>query len=431
MKPFPSNAEAADSVIEGKCIMHSRALPGTPARQSMVQILLAIAVAILVFNLVTWRELALIHPRHPWLRRCAFIACNAMWPFFPILNARTDFSRVIRATLGPPWFSWVVFTLIYSIFIALLRVLWILRSIREPSPFISAKGAPTGAGLPLPLRTAAARRPFPEFARRPERIFLIVLLIAGLAGCWEGLVPLRIERVPITIAGLPPSLEGKRIALMGDLHVGLFTRPSRLQKIFTETGTLRPDVVLLAGDLIDDDPHFSARLLRGAAFLPPDIPLIGVLGNHEMYGAPRQAIANLKNSRIRLLVNEGVAVGDLWVAGISDYAAQTPDLRPDYEAALRGKPAQAMPLLLSHQPKSFPESIARGIPLTLCAHSHGGQLGFRPLRWSLAGLFLPYHMGLYRRGVSQLYVSTGTGYWLVPFRLGMTPEITLIELHSG
>ena len=66
--------------------------------------------------------------------------------------------------------------------------------------------------------------------------------------------------------------------------------------------------------------------------------------------------------------------------------------------------------------------------MTLVAHTHGGQLGFRPLRWSLAGLFLPYHMGLYRAGDSQLYVNTGTGYWLLPFRLGMTPEITVIEL---
>ena len=48
----------------------------------------------------------------------------------------------------------------------------------------------------------------------------------------------------------------------------------------------------------------------------------------------------------------------------------------------------------------------------------------------LAGVFLPYHMGLYRRGASQAYVNTGTGYWLLPWRLGLAPEITLIELRS-
>ena len=61
-------------------------------------------------------------------------------------------------------------------------------------------------------------------------------------------------------------------------------------------------------------------------------------------------------------------------------------------------------------------------------------IGFRPrstLRWSLAGLFLRYHMGLYDVGGAQLYVNTGTGFWLLPFRLGMTPEITLIELRRA
>ncbi len=70
-----------------------------------------------------------------------------------------------------------------------------------------------------------------------------------------------------------------------------------------------------------------------------------------------------------------------------------------------------------------------GIPLTLAAHTHGGQLDIRPLGWSLAGVFLDYHMGLYELGASRLYINTGTGYWLFPFRPGMTPEITLIELR--
>ena len=70
--------------------------------------------------------------------------------------------------------------------------------------------------------------------------------------------------------------------------------------------------------------------------------------------------------------------------------------------------------------------VAQGI-----RRGHGGQCGFRPLHWSLAGLFLPYHMGLYERGGAQLYVNTGTGYWLLPWRLGMTPEITLIELRRA
>ena len=251
-----------------------------------------------------------------------------------------------------------------------------------------------------------------------------------MIGVYTALVPLDVRRVPVVLDGLPPALNGTRIALIADLHVGLFTRPSRLKEIFTTANALSPDVVVLAGDLIDDDPVFSTKLLDGTGVLSPSLPLLAVLGNHEMYGAPFEVINRLRESRIHLLVNRGVAVKGMWFAGLSDYAARVNTLEPDFKAALLGRPPAAFPIILSHQPRAFPEARQRQLPLTLCAHSHGGQCGFRPLRWSLAGLFLPYHMGLYREGRSQLYVNTGTGYWLLPWRLGLTPEITLIELRS-
>jgi len=241
-------------------------------------------------------------------------------------------------------------------------------------------------------------------------------------------VPLRVERVPVAIDALPAEAEGMRIAVIGDLHVGLFSRPSRLRTIFETARAQRPDLVCLAGDLVDDDPVFAPKLLAGVAALGREVPVVGVLGNHEMYGDPVEMIERLRGSRVRLLVNQGVAMRGLWLAGISDYAATRPALRPDMTAALAQR-GNLLPIVLAHQPRAFPDAIQRAVPLTLCAHSHGVQCGIRPLRWTLAGIFIPYHIGLYRRGASQLYVHTGAGYWLVPWRLGITPEIVLIELH--
>jgi predicted MPP superfamily phosphohydrolase len=275
--------------------------------------------------------------------------------------------------------------------------------------------------------------PFATFARWPSRVFLWLVIVGSLVGFYDALVPLRVECVSVAIDNLPASLEGTRIALLGDLHVGLFTRPSRLDEIFATTNALKPDVVLIAGDLVDDDPYFVPKLLAGTHALSPDTPLYAVLGNHEMYGNPYAVIDGLRGSRIRLLVNEGAAHGALWIAGISDFAAASlpgkTNLAPDFGKALAAMPRGSFPLVVAHQPKVFDGVRQRGLPLAVSAHTHGGQLGFRPLRWSLAGVFLPYHMGLYRAGASQLYVNTGTGYWLVPFRLGMTPEITLIQLR--
>ena len=367
------------------------------------------AIALLLFlpfNWITWRQLVRIHPRRRRWITAALIAGNLMWPFFLTLRTFTPFARIARAILGPLWFAWTSFAIVYSMLLFLLLLAWV------------------------PFRN---RGTFAEFARWPSRVFLSLVLLGGIVGFYQAIGPLRVEHVPVRIANLPPSLHGTRIALLGDLHVGVFTRMSRLDRIFTTIAGLKPDVVMIAGDLIDDDPYFVPKLLDGTRTLPKSIPLLAVLGNHEIYGDPKRVIDGLRGSRIRLLVNEGFAFRDLWIAGVADRAAQqmpaTKHLVPDLPKALVGKPANAIAAVLSHQPAIIADARKHAVPLALCAHTHGGQLGFRPLRWSLAGVFLPYHMGLYDLPPTQLYINTGTGYWLLPFRLGMTPEITLIELR--
>lgn len=363
-------------------------------------VIIAIVAAIFgPFNVIAVRLLTRLHPRRRTIVIALAIIGNLMWLFFPILNARTDFSRLIRAVLGPPWFAWLAFVIVYSIVIALALIAWI--------PFHK-------------------RITFDDFARRPSRAFLWIVLIGGVAGVYQALVPLRVEHVPVQI----PGINGGKLVLIADLHTGLFTRPARLEKIFRTAAEQKPDAILLAGDLIDDDPYFTPKLLAATRVVPPSIPILATLGNHETYGAPFEHIAKLRGSRIRLLVNEGFLLGRIWIAGLSDYAAErnVPQLAPNIDAALRGKPADALPIVVAHQPRAFTDAKRRAIPLTLAAHTHGGQCGFRPLRLTLAGVFVKYDIGLYREGSSQLYVNTGTGYWLLPWRLGLSPEITVIEL---
>lgn len=379
---------------------------------ALVYLVLTLTI-VLLLNLAALRFWRTLHPKT--FRYFAGLAVfgNLFWLYVPfILRDRLSLlGRILRATLGPFWFAWLGLLLVYVTLMMLVLLAWQL---------------------------SGRRRPFPTFGRPFSTALTVVIPVISVIGIYGAIVPLRVEQIPIVIEGLPPGLRGFRIGLMSDLHVGLFTRQERLQRFARELNAERPDIVLLSGDLIDDDPFFVGKLLRGIERIDASIPVFGVLGNHEIYGDPHEFIDRLKGTRIHLLVNRGLTLrrgtSRMWLAGISDYAAGGrlfPQLVPDLEAALRGRDRGMTTILLSHQPKVFDEAIARTIPLTLCGHTHGGQLGIRPLGWSLAGVFLPYPMGHYRRGDSQLYVNTGTGFWLVPFRFGMTPEITIIELKGG
>ena len=376
-----------------------------------MRIALIVIVALLIFaafNFIAARAMLRIHPRRRRLVVAALILGNLLWPLIPALRAFNAFTRVARSTIGPLWFAWQSLAILYTALVLIIAIVWLI---------------------------SGRRQTFASFARWPSRAFFALLIIGTIVGIYQALVPLRIERVPIEIEGLPQAAEGTKLVLMADLHVGIFTRASRLDRIFATARALEPDAIVILGDLIDDDPYFVPKLLAGTRALGSSIPLFAVLGNHEIYGNPERVVRELEGSRIRMLVNRGAELNSLWLAGMSDPAAGRMNpfghLKPDLDAALRDRPPSALPIVLSHQPQIFYTARERKLPLTLSAHTHGGQCGFRPLGLSLAGVFLEYHMGLYRWGASQLYINTGTGYWLVPFRLGMTPEITLIELRRA
>lgn len=375
-----------------------------------VTVFILVILFFVALNGLIWVSLTRLHPTRRRLIAVLFVAGNLLWPVLPfILSDRTSPTiRVVRALLGPPWFTWLLFILLYSLFVLIVGATWI--------PFRSRIG-------------------FTRFGRWPSRIFLMGTVFFCLIGLYSALVPLRIERPVVASASVPAALNGTKIALLSDLHVGLFSRRSRLEKISSVVTSEKPDLVLLSGDLIDDDPFFVPKLLEGLSEI--DAPILAVLGNHEIYGDPHRVIEQMKGSKIRLLLNEGYELrrgtSSLWIAGITDYAATQrgrPELKPDLKRALIGRPQGAYTIALAHQPKVFADARALGIPLSLCGHTHGGQFGIRALGFSLAGLFLPYHMGMYEVDGMKLYINTGTGFWVVPLRTGMTPEITIVTLRS-
>ncbi|MBI4513639.1 MAG: metallophosphoesterase [Gemmatimonadetes bacterium] len=357
------------------------------------------------------RILSALFPRRTARVWVGFGVGNALVLAVPlaVVEWETPF-EMARVALGGPFVAWQLFALAYT-GLTLVACLFY-----------------------LPLRCLGwVRAGWPPFWRRPTWFLLGAFAAVLPIGFHQAVVPLETRVVPMAFTDLPAGLDGYRIALFSDLHVSFFTRESRLRQIVEAVRRLRPDMVIVAGDLVDDAPHYIPKVVRGLRELRARDGVFAVLGNHEMYGGAAEHLVGRADLPFRVLVNEAVRVerpgASLALLGLGEPHADRSEFRPDWPRALAGTRPGDFVVAAAHRPSAFAEARRHGVALTLAGHAHGGQAGVRRWGWSLAGLFLPWHMGRYEEGGSVLYVTTGVGYWMLPVRLGVPPEVVLIELR--
>jgi hypothetical protein len=158
-----------------------------------------------------------------------------------------------------------------------------------------------------------------------------------------------------------------------------------------------------------------------------------VLGNHDHYTDAELTTRALQRNHIAVLNNAYTTVqrgsDAIQLSGIDDWTWNA----TDWVKAFSGLKANLPTILLSHQPTVLDFEQTKNVSLILSGHTHGGQLNF-PLLGAPARLFtkdLRYARGLFRRGETQLYVSTGTGVIGLPLRFGVRPEIAVLRLVSA
>lgn len=222
-----------------------------------------------------------------------------------------------------------------------------------------------------------------------------------------------------------------RVVQLTDIHAGIYMTREDMRRYVNQAIELQPDLFVFTGDFISNSMAFLPGCAEEVARVRARLGSFATLGNHEhMYGSVREIQPILQEHGISLLINAHHVIwtehGPFAVAGIDDLQRGSPDL----DAALRGLDPGLPTLLLSHRPEIFPEAAARGIPLTLAGHWHGGQvkLILPGQAISFAHFRTPYPEGLYRIKESHLYVSRGIGTTGTPVRLNAPPEVTLFLL---
>ena len=242
------------------------------------------------------------------------------------------------------------------------------------------------------------------------------------------------REVKVELARGGTDLDGFRVALLSDLHVGFFFTEEEFAELAARVSAWSPDLICLVGDLVDQERHELQWLRTGLAALRAREAVVVVPGNHDYYAEPDLVVFRrvMEEAGVVPLWNRGRRFqrgsDSLWVAGLDDLTAGNPDL----EAALAGLREDEPALLLSHHPDLFSEAAYAGVDLTLAGHTHGGQITWfgKALLPGNHHTRFGYWQGEHRVDGAQLLVGRGVGVCVLPLRVAAAPEVLLIELRT-
>ena len=270
-------------------------------------------------------------------------------------------------------------------------------------------------------------------------LVVLAVCVLGLLAGYVGAKRLVVRQVDAEVPGLPAAFDGLRIVQLSDLHVGPHSSKRFLRRVVDATRRLQPDLIAVTGDLIDDRAEDVAVYSRALGTLSAPLGVYMIPGNHDVYAGWEAVERNLRAAKLgTVLVNEahliergGETIALVGTGDPAGGARGASRAAPDLDRALASVPDDTTTIAFAHNPALWPSLAARGVALTLSGHTHGGQLALPNVGWSLASPFLKLAMGAHQDRDALLYISPGTGYWGVPFRLGASPEVTLVTLRKG
>ena len=241
----------------------------------------------------------------------------------------------------------------------------------------------------------------------------------------------RIRRETLYFDTLPDALDGYRIALVSDVHLGNNFSVERLGRLVAAVNREKPDCVILCGDFILNGAFIEPFAAEAAALYAPD-GMYAVLGNHDFFDDRAGTVRALRSVGIMVLEEtSAVTPRGLQIAGTNDFQDMYPASAFLADTLRQG----FFTVLASHNPDYAEEGRGELYDLMLSGHNHGGQItlfGFAPALRSDYGQ--KYRSGLVRVGEDQIFVTNGAGYggvgWL-RFRLFAPSEFAVLSLRRS
>lgn len=279
---------------------------------------------------------------------------------------------------------------------------------------------------------------FPSFvlSNYPQAKLWTAMVVIGLnmlmlfAGHINALTP-RIRTLDLTIPKKNGGQEMLNMVVASDIHLGTIIGRKRFDRIVSRINELNPDMILLPGDIVDEDliPVINQNLGESLKNLKSKFGVFAVTGNHEYIGGVEKACRYLADHGVEVLRDSAVKVNDcVYVVGREDRSIDRFTGKPRMPLSeLMARVDKEYPvLLMDHQPFHLEEGANNGVDLQLSGHTHHGQLWPGNL---ISEKVYELSWGYKRKNGTQVYVSCGVGTWGPPVRLGNRPEIVNIRLR--
>lgn len=242
-----------------------------------------------------------------------------------------------------------------------------------------------------------------------------------------------ISETDVFIRDLPGRFENFRITQLTDIHHSRILGLSEVRRVVSLAQETKPDMFVLTGDYSTSYRRYIEPCAEALSGLSAPEGVWAVLGNHDHYTDPELTTRALERNHIAVLNNAHTTLqrgpDALQLSGIDDWTWNA----VNWPRAFAGLDPKTPTVLLSHQPTVLDFEQTRNVALIISGHTHGGQLNFpllgAPARFATKDL--KYAQGLFRRGETQLYVSSGTGVIGLPLRFGVRPEIAVLRLRRA
>jgi predicted MPP superfamily phosphohydrolase len=247
----------------------------------------------------------------------------------------------------------------------------------------------------------------------------------------------RTRHATFQVAGLPPELDGFKIAQISDVHVDIRTNGPKLDRYIQAVNAESPDLIIFCGDLVSSGTAYIDQAATALGRLKAKYGVFACLGDHDYFSDPEMVASRLELNGITVLRDESRIVktdgGEISLTGVTNVYRKRANAGA-FLALVQKRPHRGLDIFYTHQPSNWivESAAAAGYNLFLAGHTHGGQIAFPLPGFILTGSSFEtrYVTGVFMEGNTWINICNGLGMTLAPIRYQAPAELTVIEVRK-